>query len=161
MTKQNLSTSGSNIVASELSETPVLVKNIAARFKDKMKEKLSENDFSITEHICHLRDLEIEAYAPRIGRILAETKPFLPDFKGGEIAFERDYNNQNAIAALEDFTIARKQTVEILNSAEPEQFARSGELEGIGEITLGSLINLMLQHDREHLKELKTLTEQL
>jgi len=156
-----LDTTEFNWAIGELAEMPVMIENIVAEFKDKARKKLSENDFSITEHICHLRDLESEGYAPRINKILTEIKPFLSDFKGGEIALQRDYNSQNEITALKDLTIARRQNVEILKSTEPEQLERSGELEGVGQITLKDLIKLMLQHDKEHLKELKALTKQL
>ena len=156
-----LDTTEFNWAIGELAEMPVMIENIVAEFKDKARKKLSENDFSITEHICHLRDLESEGYAPRINKILTEIKPFLSDFKGGEIALQRDYNSQNEITALKDLTIARRQNVEILKSTEPEQLERSGELEGVGQITLRDLIKLMLRHDKEHLKELKALTKQL
>ena len=38
------------------------------------------------EHVCHLRDIEVEGYAPRLKRILSEDGPFLPDIDGRRLA---------------------------------------------------------------------------
>ncbi len=62
---------------------------------DKEKLKPSEHEFSLLEHLCHLRDLEEEAYAVRIQRILSEDNPFLPDVDGGKLAQEREYQRQD------------------------------------------------------------------
>ena len=145
----------------KLSNMPYMLEDTMKKFKGKLSKKISENDFSILEHICHLRDLENEGYLARINKMLVESQPNLTDFAGGKIALEREYNKQNAAFALEDFKSCREQSVKLFKSLTSEQLKRSGELEGVGTITLENLICLMLQHDESHLKELDELTTQL
>jgi hypothetical protein len=50
----------------------------------------SDGSLSPVEQCWHLADLEREAYAVRIQRLLREPDPTLPDFDGGKIAKERN-----------------------------------------------------------------------
>jgi DinB family protein len=47
--------------------------------------------WSILEIVCHMRDMEREAYLARYERILAEDEPRLPDVDGDAYSFELDY----------------------------------------------------------------------
>ena len=73
--------------------------------------------WSIKEIMCHLRDMERLAYLERYRRILAEDNPFLPNVDQDRIAFETDYINQDANAALEEFKQLRSETVRTLEVA--------------------------------------------
>ncbi len=115
-------------------------------------------DFSALENICHLRDIEIEGYGERIVRILEEDNPSLPDLNGARLAIERDYNNQNAKAALAAFNDARSRNLGLLKDLTPEQIARAATLEGVGVINLEKLIDMMVEHDQAHVAELQTIS---
>lgn len=119
--------------------------------------KNSADEFSALENICHLRDLEIEGYTDRIARILHETQPSLTDIDGSRLAIERDYNNQDASLALEDFTLARRRNVEILRELNEEQLTLEGTLAGVGVISLEKLLEMMRDHDEDHLSELRVI----
>ena len=124
--------------------------------------KLKESDeFSALESICHLRDIEIEGYAERIGRILKEDNPSLADIDGARLAVERDYNNADGEAALAAFSAARRKNVELLRDLSPEQVAREGTLQGVGVISLEQLIEMMLEHDEGHLAEMTMIARRL
>src|ERR687884_367925 len=69
------------------------------------------NKWSIKEIMCHLRDVEREAYLGRYRRILSEDNPFLPNFDQDRAAHERDYINQDAQAALAEFKTLREETI--------------------------------------------------
>src|SRR5215471_19110071 len=56
--------------------------------------RAKDGNFSLQEHACHLRDIEIEAYRARLERMLAEVAPMLPDIDGGTLARDRDYHRQ-------------------------------------------------------------------
>jgi hypothetical protein len=137
------------------------VENTVSNFQEKLDKKVSEKDFSILEHVCHLRDLENEGYLARMTKMLAETTPHLPDFDGDRIARERDYQTQEAGSALNDFKNYRQQSVNFFRSLSKEQLERTAELEGVGLITLENLLCLMLQHDEAHVKELNQLITQI
>jgi hypothetical protein len=123
--------------------------------------KRRADEFSATENVCHLRDIEEEGYSIRIRRLLEETEPFLSDLDGARLACERDYNSQNMYEALDRFTRARSGNVAAVRSLPPDGLNRRGMFEGTGAVTLGRLLLMMREHDREHLKELESLRASL
>lgn len=133
------------VITAGLSEPVVALKN-------------SESEFSILEHVCHLRDIEAEGYASRVKRILTEEGPLLVDIDGSRLAVEREYNSQSLALALQAFAQARALNIETLRNVREDQLDREGNLEGVGTITLRQLLNLQREHDEEHLKELSALS---
>lgn len=120
--------------------------------------KPSEHEFSLLEHLCHLRDLEEEAYGVRIQRILSEEGPFLPDVDGGKLAQERHYQRQELQPALDRFCALRETNIAVLNSLAPDQFERCGEFEFVGQVTLAQLLEKIVEHDQAHWQEIQSLT---
>lgn len=119
--------------------------------------KPSPDAFSVLENVCHLRDIEVEGYARRLGLLLREDDPQLPDLDGAALARERAYNEQLLKPALDAFLSMRRRCLGILADLAPEEFARRGQFENVGEVTLGRLLELWVAHDHEHLKEVDEL----
>ncbi|HZT59088.1 MAG TPA: DinB family protein [Pyrinomonadaceae bacterium] len=145
-----------------LEETPEAVRRLREGLvADDLRMRADGGGFSFVEHVCHLRDIEREGYGARIERILNEETPSLPDLKGARLALERRYGEQSFDDGLEAFAEARARNLSALKGATDEQLARSGVLEGAGEVTLARLASLMYEHDRGHREELRALREQL
>jgi hypothetical protein len=145
-----------------LEETPESIRRLIAALPDRyLRWKPTADEFSPVEQVCHLRDLEREGYGARIRKMLAENEPLLPDFDGGRIARERDYNSQDFEPAFREFARERADNVRRAKTLSPAELKRGGVLEGVGPITLGKLFPLMLEHDRSHLKELSDLSERI
>ena len=125
------------------------------------RDRPAGGNFSLQEHACHLRDIEIEAYRVRLERILAETRPALADVDGGRLARERDYHRQDLATALAAFAAVRADMVHRLGALSPEERRRTGIMEGVGEISVESLVAKMLEHDAEHLADLDHLRREL
>jgi len=123
--------------------------------------KQTPGEFSALEHVCHMRDIEVEGYCVRIQRILSEDNPFLSDIDGSRLAIERDYNRQSLNEAVSDFATARRHNLTMLNNASKSEFDREGELEGTGNVTLARLVEMMVEHDEGHLEELQRLSRYL
>ena len=119
------------------------------------------SEFSAVENICHLRDLELQGYLPRISRMLDEIDPALADFDGARVAAESNYNREQPDPAFQAFLLTRKQNVQKLRSLTEEQLRREGTLEGVGKITLKRLAEMMREHDEGHLEDLRVLRQQL
>jgi transcriptional regulator with XRE-family HTH domain len=117
--------------------------------------------FSLVEHLCHLRDIDGDGYRVRIERVLSEDRPVLPDIDGTQLAIERDYQAQDARAALDVFTATRWAIVGRLGKLEPEERRRIGLMAGTTEIDVDGLVSAMLAHDSEHLDELDALRAEL
>jgi hypothetical protein len=113
--------------------------------------------FSLRENVAHLRDVDIDAYERRVERVLGDEHPALADFKGAVVAKERAYHLQDIAPALEAFAASRRRSVARLREAGEGALGRTAQLEGVGEVTLGRILELWIQHDREHLADMEAL----
>ena len=146
----------------ELSEFPQIVSELLDGLThDQLRKKPTPEEFSFAEHVCHLRDIEREGYAVRIRRLLKEEHPQLKDIDGARLAIERDYNADNVGDSLQSFAEARRDNMQLLKGTDEEQLSRKAELEGVGEITLRRLVEMMHEHDENHLEEMTSLRTRL
>lgn len=130
---------------------------LAGLSEEQLHVKPAADVFSVLESVCHLRDIEVEGYGRRLGLLLREDHPRLPDLDGTALARERHYNDQELRPALEAFLNMRRRCLEILASVTPEQLERRGHFKNVGEVTLAGMLELWVEHDRGHLQELDTL----
>lgn len=121
----------------------------------------SDGNFSLQEHACHLRDIEVEGYRARLERILAEQTPTLADIDGARLARERNYHRQDLRCAQAVFAAVRADMVHRMANLSPEERRRTGVMEGVGEISVEGLVQMMLAHDAEHLGDLEKLRREL
>jgi hypothetical protein len=121
------------------------------------RHKPQPDRFSLLEQACHLRDLELEGYQPRIRRLLAEDLPTLHEIDGSAWALERDYQSQSLPGALRAFADARSATVALLREALPRHAQRKAMFGGFGIITLAGLAREMAAHDAQHWQEIAPL----
>lgn len=145
------------LVAS-LEDTPRVIEQLVSDLEDRVvRERPQGKDWSIVEHICHLRDIEKDGYRARITKLLTEDEPFLEDLDGDRLAVERAYIDQDLNAALDVFIKTRAVNIEAIRDLSAEQLGKSGMFENVGHLTLAALLNKMHEHDREHINELTEL----
>lgn len=118
----------------------------------------SENEFSLVEHACHLRDLEREGYLVRLRRMLSEHTPELEPFDGQAVAEERDYRGQEAHAAAQDFAAARRELLGMLSAMTADDFERDATFAG-KRISVRDLVGLIDAHDGEHRDEIERILD--
>lgn len=151
-----------SVKLAELAAMPARLAEIVASIAPaRWKTRAKDGNFSLQEHACHLRDIEIEAYRVRLERMLAEQTPSLSDVDGGKLARVRDYHRQDLATAQAAFASVRADMVRRLAGLSPEERQRAGMLEGVGEITIEGLVAKMLEHDAEHLADLAQLRRDL
>jgi hypothetical protein len=117
--------------------------------------------FALVEHVCHLRDLEVEGYGVRLRRTLAADVPHLPDLDGDRLAAERKYLEQAHAPALRALLAARRRNVERLRRVRLVELKRELELDGVGRIPLGDLVLRWRTHDVGHRIEMERLGSEL
>jgi hypothetical protein len=117
--------------------------------------------FAVAEHLCHLRDLDAEIYADRLARLLREDAPELASVNGFDMAAQRHYLQQDGLAALPAFAVARAALCQQLSTTTEEQRQRWGIFAGQRRITLADLVQEVDHHDRTHLLELDELAADL
>jgi hypothetical protein len=114
--------------------------------------------WSILEILCHLRDMEREAYLERYTRILAEPEPKLPDVNGDALAIERDYRGQKAAEVLRDWMRLRRESLRLLRKSKPEQWRRAGVHETMGRVTIDELVaRHAVGNDAAHLAQIDAI----
>lgn len=126
-----------------------------------LRRKPPAEAFSLLEHVCHLRDIELDGYAVRIRRLLEEHEPALLDLDGARLAVERCYNEQRLGLALDDFRRTRAENLRRVDGLEAAAFDRRGTLQNHGSLTLGGLLELMREHDAAHLQEMTAWRREL
>jgi hypothetical protein len=116
--------------------------------------KPSPEVFSVRESVMHLRDIDAEGYSKRIPMILQQEHPTLPDVDGGKLARERNYNLQPIQPALDDLRALRAASVARLKQCSPHDLERQAEMQGVGTINLRRLLELWMEHDAGHVRDI-------
>jgi hypothetical protein len=147
----------------ELEATPRVIQQLADELNEgDARWKPTVEEWSVLEHVCHLKDIEQEGYTVRIRKLLHETQPYLTDIDGAQLALTRNYNSQDFDTALRAFALARQQNVLAIRDVPLDRLeALSGTFENVGQITLGKLLLMMREHDQGHLEDIHSLRERL
>ena len=114
--------------------------------------------WSILEILCHLRDMEREAYLERYTRILSEDEPRLPDLNGEALAITRAYRSQRAPEVVREWVALRRQTLQLLRKAGQAQWARAGVHATAGRLTMEDVIRRhAVGNDEAHLGQIDAI----
>jgi DinB superfamily len=122
---------------------------------DAASARAADGSFSPVEQCWHLADLECYGFRSRIGRLLNENDPELPDFDGTRVAEERRYRTLSLAEGLRAFRAARAETLALLRMVEGDSWKRAGRQEGVGTVMLCDLPSMMAQHDAAHRGEIE------
>src|SRR5215475_1167092 len=141
-----------------LSETPLRAAELTQGLSDEqLSRRVSPEHFSLRESVLHLRDIDVEGYELRIQRILSEASPVLADVNGAQLAIDRKYNEQPFDPALADLLLVRATSMERLRACAEADLERTAVMEGSGTVTLRRLLEMWMQHDADHLKDMVQL----
>jgi hypothetical protein len=146
---------------------PVLLTELAA-FPRHLEQLLSSaavdwlwrpkpDHWSLTEVVCHLRDVEQEVHLPRFESVIAAENAFLAGVAADDWAESRRYQSQDGRAALQTFLEVRQKTITILNGLDNHIWQRRGQHAFFGPTTTHELLNLIVSHDRAHGEQVRTL----
>ena len=107
--------------------------------------------FTALGQTCHLRDIEINGYHVRFGRTLREDRPDLASIDSYALARERNYEADDAEAAITAFRKARRETVAMLTVTRAADWDRKATFAEYGEVTVLGLAHILRSHDLQHL----------
>lgn len=119
----------------------------------------SPDQWSLTEIMCHLRDVEREVYHVRFTNLVAEENAFLPGASPDEWAYERKYSEQDGREALEAFLVARQETLEMLSGFSADIWQRQGQHAFFGPTSMHELVYLAVRHDDLHWEQIESLLD--
>jgi len=109
-------------------------------------------EWCLTEIMCHLRDVEREINLPRLLRVLAEENPFIAGVVSDQWVGERQYARQDGRVALSDFTVARKESLSLLNGLQAE-WTLPARHAIFGPTCLQEMVGFVAEHDRVHVQQ--------
>ena len=137
--------------------TPGEVERLLGNLSIESIQRKQARDFSLHEHVWHLADVEVMAYANRFNLVMSEERPQLMNFDGDRIAAERNYHLLPLARGLRAFADARLRNLWLLSGANGADWMRTGQQEGVGTVTLASLFRSLLAHDQAHIAQIKHL----
>lgn len=111
------------------------------------------NEWCLTEIVCHLRDVEREINLPRLKSILTQENPFITGIDSDAWAEERGYKDQDGKSAIEDFTSARVETLQILDGLSDQDWQRPAQHAIFGPTHLKELLDIVARHDQLHIRQ--------
>jgi FMN phosphatase YigB (HAD superfamily) len=109
-----------------------------------------EGEWNLTEIACHLRDVEREINYPRIYKILEEENTFISGVDSDRWAIEREYFKQNGSKAFEDFILARKETLKLLDQVQEGDWAKGLRHAIFGPTDMREMVRIMTAHEILH-----------
>jgi hypothetical protein len=111
--------------------------------------KGGDENWSVVEVVCHLRDAE-EISLQRTIAMRDQNTPQIIGYDQETLARERDYRNADLRAALTAFIAFRGQHVAVLSILVPQQWERVGQHNEFGRITIFDMIIHKVNHDAIH-----------
>jgi len=151
-TLQHSIESTSSLLAVLRSTPAVLEGNLSSITEAEYDSHSNNQEWSIKEVICHLRDIEIDVNIPRIQRILSQDNSFIAEEITDHWAKERNYAGQDCKNALFSFIRARKVTLELLGELNAE-WDSSVRHSIFGSISLRELVGITAGHDKNHVRQ--------
>lgn len=145
--------SPSAMIAS-LQATPSVLHSLSLGLDDSVWAlRPASKEWSFTEILCHMRDVDSEVNLQRIETVLREDNPFLPGQVTDPWAEERNYIQQDGAQAFKDFVAARARLVARLQALTPQEWERPARHAIFGPTHLRELVGFIAEHDRSHLQQ--------
>lgn len=134
-----------------LAQTPTQLKESAAAASDP-----PAGEWNAAQVIGHLAACEFY-FVERLNRLLREDSPHLRAF--GAKAFERQESMMDAgvESNLQAFNELRGESVSMLMSLALNLWDRAGTYESEGKMSIEDVVELMIDHDAEHLAQIDAL----
>jgi hypothetical protein len=134
-----------------------LVRGLAG---DALRWRPSPEEWSIVEVCCHLRD-SLEIDGERIRLLLSEDDPLLRGYDQEALARERNYQDESMPRVLTALRAFSGGLAYLLENLGEEEWQRTGRHEERGPMSIAQYAQLLADHAREHLEQIRALRGQL
>lgn len=141
-----------------LQATPAYFHSIALDMYKKMlfptkNVDINPETWSITEIVCHLRDIDAEINLNRITNILNKKNYLVTGIETDHWATERNYQSQDLFNAIRDFAKKRMELTRLLKEAPSSVWSLILQHSFLGRISFSELIQIIVDHDRLHIQQ--------
>jgi hypothetical protein len=134
-----------------------LIRNLRTIDEAAARQAPTPDEWSIADVVAHLGYIE-PPYLARLRRIVEQDNPFEPFLHPDRSAHDltRSLND-----LLQQFILRRAETVVFLQGLEQSDWARRVTHETMGAGRLRDHVQMLIEHDSDHLQQIVTLREQL
>ena len=140
---------------SVLSESPDWVADRLEReAEDLWRRRPGPGRWSALEALCHLRDADRDVFLPRLGRMLAERNPEIPDVDMSGWESARAYDEQSPAVVLGEWSEARRALLARLAPLARGDWARVGFHAVRGPFPLAEMVRYWGDHDLAHRRQI-------
>jgi len=137
-----------------MQSTPAVLQSMFLSLpEDQWRHEPAQDEWSINELVCHLRDTEREVHQVQLDQLLEKTDVFIPRPDTGVWASERDYLHEDGPTAVAEFTKARVLNSNKLKGIADDVWARKARHAIFGPTNFMEIMNFVADHDRMHLQQ--------
>jgi hypothetical protein len=144
----------SRLIARYAGQAQELSGLIAGLSSESITRELEPGGWSTHQVVTHIRDVEAQAFVPRVSRILEEDSPKLQSFDP-EVWMDQHYDSQEALSSiLNEIQALRSTASKLIQPLAGEDWNRTGVHPSFGTRTLQWWIEYAVSHFDEHLEQL-------
>jgi hypothetical protein len=114
------------------------------------------DEWSFRYIAAHLATSEKECFLERILRISIGGKPFLAYYDNAD----SDFSQHDLLESLKAWSETRQAIIEAVRGLSDDQLILTGKHETMGDMSVQQLLQLMVDHDQEHIRNLRKLIKQ-
>jgi hypothetical protein len=112
--------------------------------------------WSAAQVAAHLADAEM-VYSVRVRMILTADNPTLVGYDQDAWAGRLSMCDLNVAGSVERFRMLRDANLRLYESLEPDEWMRVGTHEEVGLVSVKSIVETLIGHDRDHLNQIRKL----
>jgi FMN phosphatase YigB (HAD superfamily) len=142
-----------NALLAVLRSTPAALVTLCRQNSSILARRPAPDEWSPSEVMCHLRDVDSEVNLPRLQKVTKERNPFLPGQDTDPWADIRQYCQQDGLQALNDFTKTRLEVLRFLEDIPSDSWDRRARHAIFGPTNLRELVNIIAGHDILHVQQ--------
>ena len=149
-----------------LRETPHAMESLLWDIDDdSLERRLASDEWSCRDLVVHLREME-RRYIGWLERMVHANAPRIEAFDADSIArdltdYDETCGDERIFDAMDEFSMHRRQAVQLLWSLDPEDWERHGVHPYLGALTITQVARAMNEHDLAHLWQLRRLCDRL
>ncbi|MEY2398131.1 MAG: hypothetical protein QOJ00_1305 [Actinomycetota bacterium] len=113
-------------------------------------------EWSAAQVAAHMADAEL-VYSVRIRMVLTDENPALVGYDEQAWAARFAMSDVNVAGSVERFRVLRDANLRLFESLEPAEWSRIGTHLDQGELSIASIVEKLIGHDREHLNQIRRL----
>ena len=116
----------------------------------------SPESWCIREIVGHVRDAA-EVYHKRVYMMSTQTDPILEPYDQEAFVAEHAYMTRNIVDMVHELAEWRSDTVQLLTTLVNWNWARTGQHTERGRTSIRQIVEHMVEHEAEHLRDIRTL----